>query len=76
MTSVRRREFSRAQFVVRLVALLAKNREVSSRAMQLLGRQVVRNDSGDPRKRRPHALGVAAGVKIVEIDLRSAWLRP
>ena len=45
-------------------------------ALQLLGRQAVRNDSGDPRKRCPHALGVAAGVKIVEIDLRSARLRP
>ena len=76
MTKVKRREFSRAQFVVRLAALLAKVREVGSRALQLLGRQVVRNDSGDPRKRCPHALGVAAGVKIVEIDLRPAWLRP
>ena len=65
MTNVRRREFSGAQFVVRPTSLLAKVREV--------GRQIVRDDSGDPRKRRPHALGVAAGMEIVEIDLRSPW---
>ena len=76
MMNVRHREFSRAQFVVRPTALLATAREVGSRALQLFGRQIVRNESGDLRKRRPHALGVAAGVKIVEIDLRSAWLRP
>ena len=76
VTNVRRREYSGAQFVVRPSALLAKVREVGSRALQLLGRHIIRNDSGDPRKRRPHALGVAAGVKVVKIDLRSAWLRP
>ena len=76
MMNVRRREFSRAQFVVRPTSLLAEVREVGSRALQLLGRQIVRDDSGDLRKRRPHALGVAAGMKVVEIDLRSARLRP
>ena len=73
MTNVRRREFSRAQFVVRPSSLLAKVREVGGRLLQLLGRQIVRDDSGDPRERRPHALGVAAGMEIVEIDLRSPW---
>ena len=71
MASVRRREFSRAQFVVRPTSLLAKVREVGRRVLQLLGRQIVRNDSGDPWERRPNALGVAAGMEIVEIDLRS-----
>ena len=76
MTNVRRREFSGAQFVVRPSSLLAKIREVGGRLLQLLGRQVVRDDSGDPRERRPHALGVAAGMEIVKIDLRSpCWGR-
>ena len=59
--------------MVRPSSLLAEVREVGGRLLQLLGRQVVRDDSGDPRERRPHALGVAAGMEIMEIDLRSPW---
>jgi hypothetical protein len=73
MTNVRRREFSGAQFVVRPSSLLAEVREVGGRLLQLLGRQVVRDDSGDPRERLPHALGVAEGMEIMEIDRRSPW---
>ena len=59
-----RREFTGAQFVVRLSTSFVDVCEVGRGALQLLGRQAVRNDSCESRKGRPHALCKASSAGV------------
>ena len=53
-------------------APLAEICEVGSRTLQLLGRQVVRDDSGNRREWRPHALCEAVSVRESAATVKGA----